>query len=142
MIKDIRPALRAFLLADSQVASAVGSSRIFPSTMPQGESRPSLVFNRVTGVGDYHMQGPSGLAQVRFQIDAYAQDPDAATALANLVKDRIDGFRGVMGDDGSPPSVTPVRVQGVFQQMERDDYQADVSLYLLSRDYLIVYEER
>ena len=44
------------------------------------------------------MQGPSGLARPRFQLDAYAKSADLACALADLVKDHLDGFSGMMGD--------------------------------------------
>jgi hypothetical protein len=79
------------------------------------------------------MQGASGLSRPRYQIDAYAQTPDDASELADLVKFYLDGFAGVMDT---------VAVQGVFFDTERDDYQADIDLYRVSRDYLIWFEER
>jgi hypothetical protein len=79
------------------------------------------------------MQGASGLARPRYQIDAYAPKADDANALADLVKARLDGYRGPMG---------AITVQGVFFETERDDYQADAKLYRASRDYFIWFEER
>jgi hypothetical protein len=141
-VKDIRPALRSFLLADAAISTAVAGARVYSARLPQGQRLASIVYTRVSGIGDYHMQGASGLGRPRFQIDAWAPLQDDATALANLVKDRIDGFRGVMADDASPPAVTPVTVQGAFQVDEREDYDATVELHRVSRDFEIWFEER
>jgi hypothetical protein len=132
-VADLRSALRTFLLGDGAIFVAVAGTRIFPVTLPQGESRPSLVVTRISGLGDHHMQGASGLARPRYQIDAYAPKADDANALADLVKARLDGYRGPMG---------AVTVQGAFFETERDDYQADAKLYRASRDYFIWFEER
>ena len=131
-IADLRPGLRAFLLADAAVSAAVGGSRIYPVVLEQGQRGASIVYNRVTGQGDHHMEGPSGLSRPRYQIDAYAPFPDDANTLADLVKDRLDGYRGLMG---------AVMVQGCFFETERDDYQPDIDLHRVSRDYLIWFEE-
>lgn len=141
MIADIRPALRAYLLADSGIAALVGD-RIYHIKMPQGVTQPSIVFNRISGQGDHHMQGASGLNRPRIQIDCWAKSSaDAAVALANLVKERIDGFKGSVGYGSNSPQDS-VTVQGVFFESERDDYDSDSEFYRVSHDYLIWYEER
>lgn len=132
-LADIRVGLRTYLLSVTAISNAVGGNRIYPGILPQGEKQPSIVYNRITGQGDNTMDGPSGLSRPRFQIDAWAASADEAAELANLVKEHIDGYRGLMGD---------VVVQGVFFDSERDDYQADIKMFRVSRDYLIWYEER
>jgi len=134
MTADLRPALRAFLLADAGISAVVGGARIFPVVLPQGVKLASVVYTRVSSIGDHHMQGPSGLARPRYQIDAYAPEPNDAASLANLIKDRLDGYQGLMG---------AINVQGVFLDTERDDYHAPpVNLHRVSVDYLIWFEER
>lgn len=135
-MKDIRPALRSFLLSDPAISSSVGA-RVYPIKLPQGTTGSSIVYNRISGAGDYHMQGLSGFAHHRFQIDAWASTANAATALADLIRDRIDGYRGDMGTD-SPPVVT---VQGVFMVDQREDYDDDAKLHRMSRDYFIDFME-
>lgn len=143
-MKDIRLALFSFLMADSGIYAAVegnktrqqGGSRIFPIKLPQGTKTASIVYTRISGAGDYHMEGESGLSMPRYQIDAWAPTADAATALANLIKDRISGYRGVMGT--GPAAVT---VQGVFMADEREDYDDAVQMSRMSRDYFIDHVE-
>jgi hypothetical protein len=133
MVADARPALRDFLMADASISDAVGGVRIYPVILQQGQRQPSLVYNRISDVGDYHMLGPSGLARPRFQIDAYAETQDLADTLNRLVKDRLDGFSGDMGS---------VTVQGAFIDSLRDEYEQDSKLFRVSTDYIIWFNER
>lgn len=137
-VKDIRPALRTFLLADSGVAAAVGSSRIYPVVLQQGVMQASLVYNLVSEVGDAHNEGPDGLCQARVQVDAYAADPDAAMALALLVKDRLFGASGTWGagDDA-------VEVKGAFLGgSSRTEFDTAAKLHRVGRDFLIWFWDR
>lgn len=134
-MKDIRKALRAYLLADTAIAAII-SDRVYFIKMKQGNVDPCVVFSRISGAGDYYHGGPSGLAMPRYQIDSWSKTGDAATTLANLIKARLSGYRGVMGT--GPAAVT---VQGVFMVDEREDYDDTVQLSRMSRDYFIDHEE-
>jgi hypothetical protein len=130
-VKDIRKALRSFLLADSAIVAVV-VDRIYALKIPQGGVPPSIVVTRVSGPGDYHLAGPSGLISARIQVDAWGVTADAATTLANLVKDRLDGYRGTMGTGGNI-----ITVHGVFVADLREDYDDDAELYRSGRDYFV-----
>lgn len=135
-LKDIRPALRAFLAADAAIAALVvsgGTTRIYPIKMPQGITATSIVYNEVSGQGDHHMEGSSGLVQVRMQIAAWAQTADAAHALFLAIKARLDGYRGLMDT---------VDVQGCFIDSWRDLDDTVANLRGKVADYFINYAER
>lgn len=138
-MKDIRPGLFAFLAADSVIGPLVtagGISRIYPIVLPQGVKLASIVYSRISGQGDYTMQGPSGYARPRYQIAAWAPKADAAAQLANAVKDALDGFAGVWGSGASA-----VTIQGVFLTDEREQYDDVVQMYGVMRDYFIHHGE-
>lgn len=139
-LADVRRGLRAYLLADNAIAALVGV-RVYALKLPQGENRTSIVYSRISGLGDYHMQGPSGLSRPRVQIDCWAADIDQASVLADLVKERIEGFRGQM-DYGSDSPPDAIAVQGIFFDSEREDYDDTVKLSRVSRDYFIWFAER
>jgi hypothetical protein len=139
-LKDIRPALREFLLDDAAISAAVGGTRVFPLVLPQGIIDTSIVYTRISGIGDHHMQGPSGLNRPRYQIDAWAESIDDAIVLADQIKQRIDGFSGTMLFGASPQSGVDIR--GIFFVDEREDFDNDAHLYRVSRDYMIWFEER
>src|SRR5262245_55212356 len=130
-MKDIRLAVRGILVDDPAVAALVGT-RVFPARLPQGELRASVVYIRVSGVGDYHMAGPSGLAQTRMQIDAWGGTADEATAVANACYDALTGFRGIKND---------VTVQGAFMLVEREAFDTAVQRFSVTRDFYFWYEE-
>lgn len=141
-MKDIRPGLFAFLAADASIAAVVtegGISRIYPIMLPQGVRQASIVYTKISGEGDYTLRGPTGYAQPRFQIDAWAPgpSPDAAVALANRVKDALDGFTGAIGTGENA-----VFVQGIFVAGEREDYDDATEMFRVSRDYIIHHDER
>ncbi|KQZ00900.1 hypothetical protein ASD45_08535 [Pseudolabrys sp. Root1462] len=137
-VKDIRPALRAFLLADSVISTAVGGARVYPTKMAQGVTAESLVYNLISEVGDVHTEGPDGLCSARIQVDAYATTADAAMALALQVKDRLFGYRGTMGSGGNA-----VTVQGVFLGgTGRTEFDDIAQMHRVSRDFLVGFEDR
>lgn len=135
-MKDIRPALREFLVGDATISGLVGASRVYPIKIPQGVNQASVVYTRISGQADYKMEGPTGLNRLRIQMAAWAPTADAAVSLANAIKDRIDGFSGVMGTGGNA-----VTVQGVFQADEREMYDDTAKLHGVMRDFFVHYEE-
>lgn len=136
MVKDLRPALRAYLLADAAIAAQVGA-RVFPSFLPQGIVAPSIVYHRISGFGDHTMQGPSGYTVSRVQVTAFAQALDTAEAIANLVKARLDGYRGTMG-----AGLAAVKVQGVFYETDNPPTFDDArKIYGAGRDYMVHFGE-
>ncbi|WP_036010737.1 tail completion protein gp17 [Bradyrhizobium yuanmingense] len=132
-MKDIRPALRTLLLGDAGVAALV-ADRVYPIRLPQGVKVASVVYTRISGDTDYKMEGASGYARSRMQVAAWAPTADAATALANKVKDCLSGFTGAVGN----PSVF---IQGAFCTDERELYDDVVQLYGVMRDYFVHHEE-
>jgi len=136
LIKDLRPALRSYLLSKPEIMAAV-DGRMFPSRLPQGTREASIVYTKISDQGFHTYAGPLGFARPRYQLDAWAQTPDAAAYLAGLVKEHLDGFKGVMGT--APQAVT---VQGALFQSSHDDYDPDAELYRVSSDYLVLFVER
>jgi Protein of unknown function (DUF3168) len=133
-MKDIRPALRTFLLADPTISALVGGVRIHHLRLPQDQVAPSIVYLKVSETGDYHLASDSGLSQARIQLDAWAQSSDAATELANAVYDRMTGERGRIDYDA-----TFVDVRAMFLIAGRDDYDEVNNLYRISRDFNVWY---
>lgn len=135
-ILDLRPGLRAFLLADASVSGLV-VDRIYPLVLKQGERRDSIVYQTISATGDHNNQGPSGLASPRIQITSWSDDVDRSNALGRVVRDRLDGYAGIMGS-----GVNAITVRGVFFEDERDLYDDALTLYGTSQDYFIWFAER
>lgn len=135
---DPRPALRTLLL-DTPAVPAPGG--IWPVMAKQGETRAQLVYTRTGGIGDHTLEGPSGLAEARFQFDAWAKDIDTAAALADAVKERLDGYGGTVeyGDD-SPQA--EVKFQGIFYDgREIEGFDGTAKMFRVGRSYRVLYSE-
>jgi hypothetical protein len=120
--------LRALLLTGPGIPP-----RVYWVQRPQGAAMPDIVLTRITGLPDYHMQGPSGLVQSRVQADVwtsstYAEAKGIARALAAL----LSGYRGTIG---------ATRFQMIQIDGERDFFDAGSNdaerFYRVSVDLLI-----
>jgi hypothetical protein len=136
-MKDIRLAFRSLLLSDATV-NALSGGRCYPVEMPENMRAPSLVYFRVSGFADYHMQGDSGLQQIRMQLDSWADKHDGAVSLADAAHDVLTGFQGriVYGTD-SPGSFIDIR--GIFEVGERDLSDHTTRMFNMTRDFQIHY---
>lgn len=85
----IEEAMVTRLLADATVAAAVGT-RIYPVAAPQGATMPHIVYQRISGPR-VHSHDGSDLAHPRFQFACNAATYAAAKALANAVREELDG---------------------------------------------------
>lgn len=122
------------LLKDAPAIIALVADRIFPLLAPQDVDVPFLVYQRVSGVRWRSLSGPSGMAQPRMQVDAYAMTYSGAKTLATAVRQTLDGFRGV---------VAGIRVGGIALQSDQDMPEEDVEpkLFRVSMDFMVTHDE-
>lgn len=140
-LADVRPGLRELLLSNAAISTIVGGTRVYPVILPQGVVDDSIVYNRITETESSHFAGPTGLILMRMQIDALSRTADQASRLADLIKEHITGFSGIVGYGSSSPR-DYVWMQGIFLLGGDDDYFNDTKLYRRRRDYNIVFGDR
>ena len=88
-------AVRTFLLSQSSVTDIVGD-RIFPMTLPQNETRSSIVYRRISTNHEETIDGSvGGMADARVQMDCYADSWNAASDLAEVL--RLSGILDIHG---------------------------------------------
>jgi hypothetical protein len=88
------------------LASVAGGRRHWDRA-PQGTPLPYAVLRTVSGIRDYHMQGPSGYVQSRVQVDCYGATFSEAEATVGGVRASASGVRSG-------------NLLGVFIESERD----------------------
>lgn len=126
-------ALISYLLADSGVA-ALASTRLYWVQAAQGVAKPYATLQRVSGLRDTPMDGPSGLIESRVQIDCYGLTYAAAKTLARAIETAISGAAFTQGS---------TYFQGCFLDAERDGYEAEASpdkLFRVSLDFIIFHK--
>jgi Protein of unknown function (DUF3168) len=127
--------LTAYLKADTTVATAV-SGRVFPNIVPQGSAFPAISYNQVSGVRLYDINnGPTGRAMPRITINSWSDRYITVRQLADAVRERLNGFRGIMGST----NVGRITLDNEFDTFEEEAGQSGI--HRVVQDYIISFEE-
>lgn len=127
--------LMAYLLADSGLMALVKAeaqvARVHWLQAPQGVAKPYVTLQRISGLRDTPMDGPSGIVESRVQIDCYGLKYGDAKAVARAIEALLSGAGFTSGSTW---------FQGCFLDAERDGYEADATpdkLFRTSLDFTI-----
>lgn len=96
-MSDIKEAIRTRILADAGIAAIVGSRLSFGSS-DQGDGKPRVVINQIFGEHPHHLLAAAGVAKGFFQISCFAGSSVTASQVMELIRLRMDGFRGMIGE--------------------------------------------
>lgn len=129
----IEAAIFSLLTTDSSVSSLVGT-RLYPLLAPQDAATPFIVYQRVSASRWTSLEGPSGMAQPRIQIDAYTSTYAAAKTLATAIREKLSGYRG---------TVAGTRIGGITLITDQDliENEKDPKLYRVSMDFMVTHDE-
>ncbi len=113
------------------LASIAGGRRYWVRA-PQTAQRPFVVLQRVSGLHDYHMEGPSGYVSSRVQVDVYADSFGEATTIGRAIVATLSG-------------ATTEKIQAIFIDGQRDLPAADAgevtNLFRTSIDLIVHHGE-
>ena len=127
----IENAIRYILINDSSVAAI--TDRCYPVTIPQDPTFPLILYTKITGVRDHVLSGPSGHAHPRFQIEAWAETYAEVKALADAIRDALDGYSGTAFDEAV--------IGSCLIYSERDIYENEIKVYRVVQDWMTWHEE-
>jgi hypothetical protein len=116
------------LSTDSNITAIVGTN-IYPDITPQNVDYPFVVYTATNSTPVDYKDGQSNLEEINLQIDVYTQNYDTTQNLANLIRNRLDRFVGI---------VEGVEVQTIkYVSSNSQVYNAELSVYWLSIDFMI-----
>jgi|SRR5690606_3362344 len=108
--------------------SSVAGGRVYWGRAPQGAAYPNVVLTVISGIRDYHMQGPSGYVESRVQADVYAESYGGAKSVARDIEAAVSGH-------------SDTNFQAIFIDGERDlpadDPGAVTNLYRVTLDLMV-----
>lgn len=119
----IEQLLADFLHDDADIRDRVGA-RIFPGRAVRGTKGETIIIQEITGIPTYTLDLEAGIAEEFVQVDCYAASPRSAYTLKELVRDRVSGYRGTIGNT-DPAYVESVRIVGGGQEDERPTDSSD-----------------
>ena len=109
---DIGENFRTFVLADASIAAVVGTN-MEQNKVDQDTDTPFIYYSRTGESEDMDHAGSGGISDITFSVQCVDEDINASMSLAELVRSRLDGFKGTFGTQ---------RVLGVFVSDRNDDY--------------------
>lgn len=88
--------VRAILIGDAALNAFIGG-RVYVDEAEQGHERPAIVVKLVSRAGVATIEGPSGLASYRLQLDLIADRAEHIRSMRNQVRLLLDGYSGTAG---------------------------------------------
>lgn len=128
---NIKQALVSYLL-NTELTNLI-DNRLFPLILPQDAKLPAVTYQQVSIPRTLSLKGTGDKAQPRFQFSCWASNYSEGQAVANKLRNLLDGFSGLMGENVR----TSVRVAS-----EREDYESETGRYRVDIDFLIWCEEK
>lgn len=131
-------ALISYLKAIAGITAIVGT-RVYGVRAPQGVTLPCLTVQRISTAYEHTHDtvGATGnYAQVRFQIDSWAETHSAAKQLSDTVKGALNGKRGAITTGAGGVTIGFALVQ---EEDVEDD--PDLNFYRVRTEYMIGHTE-
>lgn len=107
--------------------------RVYTGNAPQDAPKPYIVIRRTGGNTPKTLGNVSLFARALFSIFVIAKEYADAYPIANLVHDRLHGFRGVMG------STTVQSARCISDPADGSEIDGDKVTRALTQDYLIAH---
>ena len=126
----IEEALQAYLSSKTEITNIV-SDRIYPILLPQDSTYPALTYFKISG----SVQHDVDIAYPWFQISSWAETYAEVKALAVVVKEVMQRYKGVMGGGSG------IKVPQIVFENELDLYDSETGIYHIPADYKIIYRE-
>lgn len=118
-------------LEDHTGLNGLVAERIYPLRLPKNYTVPAIVFQRVGTSRTVCYDGPSQIANARFQFDIWARTYAEVKEIVAQLVTALLGFVGTMGE---------TRVWVTDEPMELDGYEPDTKLYRGTVDFGIKHD--
>lgn len=137
----IQSALYEHLKDDSGISAIVGD-KVYPLVASGDDSPPYITFQLITRRHEHDLGAASGLARTRIQVNCWESTAALAEALADTVRESLDGFSGTMGTTNAA-AVKSCRLDGEVEAYDppADADRAEAGVFSVKMDFLIWYGE-
>ena len=94
----IATAIVSALEGEATITAIIGTDpvRLYPLIAEEGAALPYIVYQQISGVRDYTLDGPSGYVDARYQITCWAGKYGAAVRLFEVVRKFFNGYHATV----------------------------------------------
>jgi len=97
-MKRIEKALRTFWMADNDIRDRV-SDRIYSGRVPENAIYPNIILTTISTNRQYSVGGEADILSSIVQCHIHGDTVGDVDDIAELVRNRISGYRGTAGDE-------------------------------------------
>lgn len=119
--------LRSFILEHQEITEIIGN-RFYPGWIPENATMPSVAYMTISKPSHHDID----VSYPRMQFSIFSERYIQAKEIANLLKDKLNRFKGMFGDTS---------ILQIAYQNEYDLYEEDTGLYHIAIDFKIIYWE-
>lgn len=137
-----KTAFRDYLVGDATIQSYVGAdpgARVYPFVAPPEATLPYIIYQRISAERGHNYSSANGMTTQRYQVDSYATEALTVESMADAVRERCDGFRGLMGTDNL--DVRHMRLDDEDDRLNLPNTGSEVVTHRVRQDIFITYVE-
>jgi len=135
----IETAVYQYLVGFESITDEVGTN-IWKYHLPQtfDWGGPAVSLWRVSETHDHSLDGGSGVARARIQVDTWSLDPEDAEHVAEEIRLVLQGYRGPLTEDVYAMSIL---LDNIAVLPEPPEAGTDVWRHHIASDYMVIYRE-
>ena len=136
----VEEGVRLVLTLDSNVTTLV-STRIYPIRARQGNTRPYITYQRVSGMNHHHFGAGTTLAQARVQLNLIADSYSEIKDLSDAVRKALDMSSGTYGLPGAQYTADLMTIEEHYDEWEEPPEGTDDPIYTERIDVMCWYRQ-
>jgi hypothetical protein len=123
-----------YLREDAGLATFVGSRIYAFGASPANVVFPYLTVQRISAVHERHLTAGAGIAQFRYELTPWAKTRERAVQITDLLRERMDNYRGQMGGSGFAHAI---QLDDDSEEFEAPTDKSDVGVFSNRMDFII-----
>jgi hypothetical protein len=135
----VRDYLRSVAAISNRVDGGANYPGIYAGNAPQGHEGECLIMQGINSDHNYSLTGEVADRESIVQITAYSNTASTAYSLAELVRNRMSGYKGMMGDNDETNVKTCIIQTDVGADIEETADADDKFIHSYTVDYLLIH---
>lgn len=137
--KYLRDHLRSVAAIRDRVDGGADFPGIYADNVPQGHVGECIVLRVIVTDHNYHLGGEVADSGSTVQVTVYSDKAARAFSLMELIRNRLSGYRGLMGDSDETRVKTCIIANDVGADIDETAEADDKFIHTYTADYLLIY---
>lgn len=122
-------------LTHTSAVNAIVATRVYPALAPQGAALPRITYLLVSRIPERHQSGDAAFTRYLIDVDCWADTAQGAKELADVVRARLDRFRGDLGGGAHKAALAGCFLQNEVELVETPADATGKGIYRRSLEF-------